>query len=45
MGTTTVRVAVAVDPDVRVTFSLSSDESKGNGGVASRMVPENVPTL
>ena len=45
MGTTTVRVAVAVDPDVRVTLSLSSDESKGNVGVESRIVPENPPTL
>jgi len=40
-----VRVAVAVDPEVRVTFSLSSDESKGNGAVESKIVPANPPTL
>ena len=45
MGTTTVRVAVAVVPDASVTFSLSSEESKGNEGVESRIVPENPPTL
>ena len=40
-----MRVAVAVDPEVRVTFCLSSDEPKGDGAVESKIVPANPPTL
>ncbi len=35
VGTITVRLAVPVDPEVSVTFCLSSDASKGDGAVES----------
>jgi len=45
IGTTTVRVALALPPGERVTFSLSREASKRNVEVEIRMRPLNPPTL
>ncbi len=45
IGTTTVRVALALPLGVRVTFCLSREASKRNVDVESRMRPLNPPTL